>query len=133
VLIASCAPPSLNVTLERFEGESGLTFADCGDTIADSNCEEPGDDAQEAAQCLLDAWSTCTPARLSIFYTTIEGDPITSVFYVLPTEDGCGIVRFFDNSQDAYSGDQGITRSTCSSLEPANNCPWLAEDDCTLD
>ena len=80
----------------------------------------------------LTAWESCEPAVLHYSRSTIEGDPIRTVLYVVPGSP-CTVKRFFDTSEDAFAADPGVVELTCTALEAAETCPWLVESGCTPD
>jgi hypothetical protein len=134
LLACAAAPaPDLDTMVSGFLTAQDLSPEDCGSVTIDASgtCTEA---AGAAWTCLADAWSTCTPTQLKITSTTIEGDPIPSVYVVYDDAGTCVIERFQDTTADAF-GVYEISEATCSTVEVVGdtaNCDVLRMSDCAL-
>lgn len=69
---------------------------------------------REARECLLDAWRESRAAEMISERSTIEGDPVTTIYRVLP--DG-GTELFIDMTRDRY-GSGEWERLVCTGRRP---------------
>ncbi len=104
---------------------------DCGRLAPRTECDDSG---QQAARCLLDAWSACQRATLETTRTTIEGDPIVGLLAIEPSDDGCRVVQLIDTRADDF-GPREVTESVCAQLVEEDaafrGCPFVVAEDCT--
>ncbi len=99
----------------------------CGRLEASPRCPSG---AEQAAQCMADAWTACTAATLETTRSTIEGDPITELLVIQPTGDGCRVIRLRDTRADRY-GPREVDESVCRQLEMGDPaCVDPVVDDC---
>ncbi|MFO0592934.1 MAG: DUF4362 domain-containing protein [Polyangiaceae bacterium] len=128
-LAAGCEQASLESTVQDFLKSKSLTAEDCGSVDLDKACS---DTAPAPIQCFLDAYTSCKAAKLSLTQSTIEGDPIYSVYIVVPGQ-ACSIESFVDTRQDQF-GDKTITESSCTSPSGAGTCDSsLGLNECITD
>lgn len=118
VLAAGCSSPSLEDTVQDFLDSRSLTVTDCGTANLDETCT---DQAAPEVQCFIDALATCEPTRLTLVQSTIEGDPITTVYVLLPEDPECGVEIFIDTTQDQF-GEKRITEKQCPGMSGAGTC-----------
>lgn len=78
---------------------------------------------REARECLIDAWRESRPAELISERPTVEGDPVTTIYRVLP--DG-SVEMFVDMTRDRY-GSGEWERLVCSGLRPVREGDGLDE------
>ncbi|MCB9680570.1 MAG: hypothetical protein H6733_03790 [Alphaproteobacteria bacterium] len=129
---ASCGgnagPVDVEAVLLDFEDDAGVSFEDCGSFAYSGQCFGSDPDT-EGGGCLVDAFGACTPARYSVRFVTVEGDPITNHYYVVPTGSGCGVVSFRDTSKDSFS-DVDLVREDCGGVDLLNTCPGVTLSAC---
>jgi hypothetical protein len=100
----------------------------------DQALENPTEADLDAHQCFIDAWDSCTPAKLESFQPCIDCPSFDTTHYVVPTDDGgCKFVAFTDWSTDPLGGCK-LLRDECAGVVNlggnAAECPWLGWDDC---
>lgn len=103
-----------------YKRELGLDFLRCPVMRTDySMCDDMGcrcsHSQQDAAQCLADAFASCTPAHLAQREYYGRAGWVAIDYLVVPGGERCKLVRFRDTThvpRDCNS----VSRSTCSSL-----------------
>lgn len=129
LLLVGCKPDFDTITHD-WALESGLAFTDCGD-VELGQCSVSLGLAPQTIVCLQEGYAACEAVRARITQDSVEGDPITEVWYVVPADDGtCSLMGFRDTTLDEF-GPQEITRFTCAGLTPVENCPWFETDGCS--
>ncbi|MCO4746604.1 MAG: hypothetical protein KC912_17550 [Proteobacteria bacterium] len=129
--LTACGP-SPETELQQFRDNFG-PFEDCGST-SPGQC---GDDyeteeALAVGACLQEAYDTCTATEATLIRPTVEGDPITWTFFVVPAGEGCDVVRFTDTTQDAF-GPNEMTRERCAGVvvgDAEETCPGFDAEEC---
>jgi hypothetical protein len=71
-------------------------------------------------ECLAAAHRTCTSARFSRAYWTMEGTAAFQDFFVLQGGEGCTVVVFSDFTQDYWGGCR-VAKDTCPNVEAATS------------
>ncbi len=89
-------PSKEDLVASFVEAEGLADLEDCG-SIDDVTCEG-GEEATftAGAQCLADAFASCTPARLDVTTTTGDGGETHEVLIVHPEGDACAVQRFVE-------------------------------------
>jgi hypothetical protein len=137
-----CAPAGsaalvTSATAEAFALSTGLTFKSCGREVANDGtrcCKA----TTAGYDCLLDAFTSCTPARFGVVTGTVEGDPIFTDYFVKESDNGCRLFVVTDSWQDAYRDMNAVPVESLqcgqASLKIAapGQCPSLALDECEL-
>jgi len=127
--VAGCATASFEARVQRFIDETGATFSDCGAIAQDPTCDADGN-PDPAAACFVNAFFKCTPVRADQTLTTVEGDPISIVYLVVPDQDGsCHVETFYDATQDSF-GSGEIEQSSCEGARLAELCGGVATEKC---
>jgi hypothetical protein len=116
LLAAGCAllpPPTPDWVLNRTE------LPECG--AEEVAADRPPN--REARECLINAWREGDAAELVSERRTVEGDPVTTIYRVLP--DG-SVELFVDMTRDRY-GSGEWERLVCSGLRPVREEDGLDE------
>lgn len=134
-LAAGCEQASLESTVQEYLDSKNITPSDCGSVDLGKECPANAPmpstgPAPAPIQCFLDAYTNCKAARLSLTQPTVEGDPIYSVYIVVPGQ-ACSIEQIVDSREDNF-GDKAITKSSCTSPSGEGTCASpLGLNDCT--
>ena len=129
-VILACGKATPDEAIADWVEEQGLSFRDCGALEFDQctgEAIEPTD--QTLINCITGAWASCEAASLEVSEPTIEGDPILTTYFVVPTDEGCELTRFIDSTQDAF-GDGLLHQYTCTDLTELGECPGLSAEGC---
>ena len=126
-LAAGCSlfTPDPNFPNAPEEVRSRPTLPSCG---RETNVHGAGADVA-ARTCFWDGYQARRPAEFISTVTTIEGDPVTFIYRILP--DG-RIEVFVDSTQDRF-GSRTWARLDCTRLEPilgAQVQPAFGPGDC---
>ncbi|MCB9746639.1 MAG: hypothetical protein H6740_28950, partial [Alphaproteobacteria bacterium] len=129
-LLAACPAPSTGDPLDDWVTATGQDFQDCGHYELGQCGDEAITEAEQAVvDCILDAQAGCAPAHAWFSRPTIEGDPITTHWFVLPEDEGCSISMITDTREDAF-GAPAVWHQRCDEVEALERCPWLENGDC---
>ncbi len=117
--------------LDQFRENFGA-FEDCGFVTLGQCGSGDSSELLTAGACLEAALADCTPSEATIVRPTIEGDPITTTYFVVPGASACEVVRFTDTTQDAF-GDGEMLRERCDGVEVVDTdptCPMVEATEC---
>ena len=128
--LLSCKDPPPADRIAEWVEEQGIDFRDCGGLALGQCVDGAADPADQVLiNCITGAFASCDAATFELSQPTIEGDRITTTWFVVPTEAGCTVTQFTDNTQDAF-GDGLLHQYTCTGLVESADCPWLGAEGC---
>src|SRR5439155_23353744 len=112
-LLPAATPPSPTPSLPSLAPPAvanRTVLASCGTERA---ITQQGPWNEAARECFWQAYRAQRPAEFMSTRLTIEGDPITSIYRVLP---GGRVEIFIDSTQDRFAADRGWQRLDCATL-----------------
>lgn len=129
-VVLACGKATPEETIADWVEEQGVDFRDCG-ALSFDPCTGAGIDPtdQTLINCITGAWASCEAASLEVSEPTIEGDPILTTYFVVPTDEGCAVTRFIDSTRDAF-GDGLLHQYTCADLVELGECPGVGAEGC---